>query len=303
MAPSQTISFRSAIIWVLLGGSVLWAYLPVFREMAGAWLNNPQYSHAYLVPAFSAYLLWRSRQGAFQGEARPVWWGLVPLLVGTSLRLCGAYFYVGWLEAISLLPVLWGAALLLGGWQGLRWSWVAVAFLVFMIPLPHRVETSLSQPLQQVATVASTNVLQTMGLPAFREGNVIVLNDSRIGVVEACNGLGMMLLFFALAVGVALVVERPWLDRAAVVLSAAPIAVLANVARIVATSVLYETAGQRWGDMVFHDLAGWLMMPLALGILWLEMKMISFVLVEEPSDDLEAADFSGPGAALRRAPG
>src|SRR5262249_25315221 len=160
--------------------------------------------------------------------------------------------------------LLWGAALLLGGWAALRWSWLATAFLIFMIPLPYRVETGLSQPLQRLATVASTYALQTLGMPAFAEGNVIVVNQSGIGIVEACNGLGMLVLFFALATGMAIVVRRPALDKAVILLSAAPVAVLANVIRITLTSVLYETAGQKWGDLVFHDLAGWLMMPLAL---------------------------------------
>jgi hypothetical protein len=47
---------------LLLGGGVVWSYWPVLRETAGKWFNNPQYSHAYLVPLFSAYLLWRSRE-------------------------------------------------------------------------------------------------------------------------------------------------------------------------------------------------------------------------------------------------
>src|SRR5262249_30149571 len=155
-----------------------WSYWPVLRETAGKWFNNPQYSHAYLVPLFSAYLLWRHRESFKHPQSRPAWWGLAPLLAGVLLRLCGAAFYAGWLEAVSLLPVLWGAALLLGGWPALRGSWGAVAFLAFMLPLPHRLETGLSGPLQGAATSISTYALQTLGWPAFREGNVIAVNDS-----------------------------------------------------------------------------------------------------------------------------
>jgi exosortase len=273
---------RVVILSLLLGGSVLWAYLPAFREMADKWFNNPQYSHAYLVPAFSAYLLWRSRALFSQNSTAPSWLGLAPLLLGVTLRILGAVFYVGWLEMVSLLPLLWGVALLLGGKPALRASWVAIAFLVFMFPLPYRVETGLSGPLQQVATRMSEYTLQLTGLPAFREGNVIIVNDHRIGVVEACNGLGMMLLFFAMATGMALLAQRPWVDRVVLVICAVPIAVLSNVIRIVVTSVLYEVAGQRWGDLIFHDLSGWLMMPMALGMLWLALRVLAFVFVEAP---------------------
>ena len=62
----------------------------------------------------------------------------------------------------------------------------------------------------------------------------------------------------------ALLVERPWLDRVIVLLSAAPIAIVANVVRIAVTTLAYQYVGREVGDFIFHDLAGWLMMPIAL---------------------------------------
>jgi exosortase len=293
MNPPRTIPFRVVILSLLLAGGIAWAYFPVIREMTSKWFNNPQYSHAYLVPAFSAYLLWRSWGGQSSGVPRPSWIGLLPLLLGVFLHLLGAILYVSWLEMVSLLPLLWGIALLLGGWPALRASWVAIGFLVFMLPLPYRLETALSGPLQEVATGMSEYVLQLLGLPAFSEGNVIMVNDHRIGVVEACNGLGMLLLFFAMATGMALLSDRPWVDRVVLLLFAVPIAIVSNMIRIVATSVLYEVAGQRWGDLVFHDLSGWLMMPLALGMLWLVLKVLSFLLLEPPAgEDLSAVNLA-----------
>jgi exosortase len=252
--------------------------------MAAKWTNDPQYSHAYLVPAFAVVLLWLRRRHLAGGRLCPNWWGILPLLAGVGLRLVGTLVYFDWLEAVSLLPMLAGAALLLGGRPALRWSWLAIAFLVFMIPLPFRVETGLAQPLQGLATRVSTYVLQTLGRPAFAEGNLIVVNDVTVGVVEACSGLGMLLLFFALATAVAILSNRPLLDKALIVASAAPIAVGVNVLRISVTSILYEAVGGRWADLVFHDLAGWLMMPAALGLLGLELKVLSRLLSELPPE-------------------
>src|SRR5436305_12211191 len=119
------------------------------------------------------------------------------------MRLAGAYVYFDWLEAMSLLPVLAGGALLLGGLPALRWSWLPIAFLVFMIPLPHRVETALSFPLRRLAALTATYALQTLGRPALSEGNIIIVKQLRMDVAEACSGLGMLLLFFAMACAVA----------------------------------------------------------------------------------------------------
>jgi len=180
--------------------------------------------------------------------------------------------------------MLAGIVLVLFGKELFWCTWPAIAFLVFMIPLPYRVETGLSLPLQRLATLGSTYVLQTLGRPAFAEGNVIVINEARIGVVEACNGLGMFLAFFAIATGVVLLVHRPIWEKTIVFASAVPIAVFANVARISMSSLLHELVDSRWVDSVAHDMAGWLMMPLAIVALWLVLVALSKFFVKcEPT--------------------
>jgi len=158
--------------------------------------------------------------------------------------------------------------------------------------LPFRLELALSHPLQQLATAGSTYALQVLGFSAFSEGNVIVINQSRVGVVTACNGLGMLLLFFALSTAAAVLIRRPWPDRLVVLLSAVPIALLANVFRITVTSVLMEGLGLKgWGDLILHDLAGWFMMPVALGLLLLELRVLSWLFIEVSEADLPPPDF------------
>jgi exosortase len=276
----RSAGLRPLAISAALGVVFLWAYWPELLEMERKWATDPQYSHAYLVPAYALYLLW-ARRGSSEKEAwKCSWWGLPFLAAGVVLRMAGAYVHVDWFGAVSLLPMLAGATLLLAGWPGLRRAWVPIAFLAFMIPLPYRIEAALSHPLQRLATQASTYALQTLGRPAFAEGNVILINDARIGVVEACNGLGMLLLFFALATAVALHVRRSLWEKVLIVASAVPIAVIVNVARITVTGVLHETVGGKVADMVFHDLAGWLMMPVALALLGLELQVFDRLFVE-----------------------
>jgi exosortase len=148
-----------------------------------------------------------------------------------------------------------------------------------MIPWPYRLEVALAHPLQRVATLASTYALQTLGFAALAEGNTIVLDDVRLEVVEACSGLSMLAAFLALATAVALVIRRPFWEKALLVASSIPIAVVVNVLRITVTGVMHEVAGRRLADLVFHDLAGWLMMPAALALFWLELKLLDRALV------------------------
>jgi exosortase len=261
-----------------LGAGLVWAYWPKFADLAECWSHNSTYSHGYLVPFFALALLWLRRGQLAEVRPQLTWWGVPLLAAAAALRLGGAYFFVTWAENVSLLPALAGLAVLLGGGRGLRWSWPAIAFLAFMIPLPYQVEAALPYPLQRLATLASTYTLETLGFPALAEGNVILLNDVRIGVVEACSGLSMLFIFFALSTAVASVSRRPLLDRLIIVASAIPIALAANTVRIVATGILHETVGSRLANLVFHNLAGWLMMPLALAMLGLELLILSRLL-------------------------
>ena len=270
-----------AIAVALLGASLLWAYWPALLAMERKWAEDPRYSHGYLVPLFSLYLLWSRRDRLGSTPYRPSWWGVAAVVAGMAAMLAGTRYFFGWIESASLLPCLTGLVLLAGGQPALRRARPSIAFLIFMIPLPYRVEMALGAPLQGLATACSTYALQTLGLPALAEGHVILLsNHVRLGVAEACNGLGMLVMFLAYATAAALVVRRPALDRALLALSAVPIALGANVARIVVTGVLESTAGHQVAGLVYHDLAGWLMMPLALATLWAELHLLSHLLIE-----------------------
>jgi exosortase len=275
---------RALAVAALLGGAVFWAYWPTLGVMAQKWTHDAEYSHAFLVPVFAALVLWARRPAATTLNFRPNWWGAALLGLGAGLRLVGAYFFFEWLDQLSLVPTLAGIVVLLGGREAWNWSWPAFVFLIFMVPLPLQLEAHLTQRLRYLATEASTYALQTLGLPALADGNIIVLDDLRVGVVEACSGLGMLATFFALSAAVALVIHRPPVDKVVVFLSAIPIALVMNVARITCTAAAAWSLGSPKVNAWLHDLAGWLMVPSAAGLLWLELRLLDRLLLRpEPT--------------------
>lgn len=266
---------------LLLGALLVWSYWPTFTVMQNRWSTDPRYAHGYLVPLFSLVLLWLRRERLANLTPRSTWGGLVLIVIALALRLAGTYIYIGWVEAFSLLPALAGYCVLARGWPSLRWAGPSIAFLIFMVPLPYRVEGALASPLQRMATNMSTYALQTLDFPAAAEGNVIRLEHGELGVVEACSGLSMLFTFFAMTFGLAMVIRRPWLDKVAIITSAIPIALLVNSIRITTTGVCHELGSGWMVDHVIHDLAGWLMMPMAMGLLWLEVQILSHLLVAQ----------------------
>lgn len=282
----------------LLAIAVFWALRPILLGLADRWETDPRYSHGFLVPLFSLWLLWARRERLSGLELSPSNWGLLALAVGAGVQLLGGYFMMDPVSAVALIPYLAGTVLLLGGFPLLKWSWIPIAFLAFMIPPPWRLESVMDSALQSLATQASTFTLQCLGMMAAAQGNVIQLSETQLGVAEACSGLSMLITLIALATAVAIVIERPLGDRVVLVLSSIPVALIANVARIVLTAVLQETMGGEESISFHHDLAGWVMIPFALLLYWLELQVLAKLAPEEDqaakTADSTAAAAPGP---------
>lgn len=268
-----------------LCAGVIWVYGNTLSVLPNIWEEQPQYSHGYLVPAFACILLWMRWQPLDISTPAERWAGAAMIGAAVLLRLPLSFFAQSIPEMVTVLPALCGAFLLVGGWKALRWAWPAIIFLVFMFPLPDFVERGLLNPLQKLATIASTYCLQTLGLAAFREGNRIILGDIKLGVVDACSGLRMLTIFFALCTAIILVTVRPTWQRIVIWLSAIPIALAVNIARITVTGVLYEYANKELAETVFHDLAGWVMMPMALGMLYCEMQLMDHLVIDDDAHE------------------
>jgi len=278
---------------VAIAITLVWGYWTTFVQLAAKWGSDPSYSHGYLVPLFAVGLLWMRRSELDTTKIGTNWWGLVLLSAGVALRIVGVHYYFDWFDAVSLIPVIAGICLLLGGSTFLVWTLPAIAFLFFMIPLPFQAEIALQTPLRHIGTVASVYIMQTIGLPALAEGNIIVIGDTRLGVAEACSGLRMLMIFFALTTAVALVSQRPLWERILIVVSAVPIALTTNIIRIAVTGCLYSLNYSKLAELVFHDLAGWLMMPFALVLLWFEFWILSKTVITEDDDPVSVSMEAG----------
>lgn len=278
-----------AVACAMVLAVVAWTWWPTFVNLAYKWSHDPQYSHGFLVAPFALYLLWMRRDLCV-----PTRWplpvlGLMVLAAALAQRLAAGFWGIGWFDALSLLPALVGVVIMFGGLEKLRWAWPAILFLFFMVPLPYRLEVALSGKLQTLATVASTMTLQTLGQSALAEGNTILLqagdHEVKLGIVEACSGLRMLVTFFAFSTAVAMLVKRPLAEKALLVASAVPIALISNVMRITVTGLMHVYVDDKTANVFFHDLAGWIMMPVCLVFLWLELQVLQRLFIEpEPTD-------------------
>jgi exosortase len=273
----------------MAGVGIVLAFLPeakFFPDLSPVWLQRYELMSVAITAVGGAIALGRLPRGEVSTAARLT--GLVLLAGGLGMRLLATYLSSIVPELYSFLPCLIGLLLLVGGWPTLKWAGTATCFLIFMFPLPSFLDQGLLLPMQKFATICSTYALQTLGIACFNEGNTIRMGETNIGIIEACSGLRMLTIFVAISFAITMITERPIWERVILVLSSIPIALFVNITRITVTGVLYLIAShpnsvitKELAENVFHDLAGWVMMPLALGMLYVEFQILSHLIIHE----------------------
>jgi exosortase len=243
-------------------------YHHILVELVKQWWDDPNFSHGFLVPFFSAFIVWHERASYRNIQLRPSGFGLV-IAAGAMLELVlGVLGADDFLSRSSLLFLLAGMIVYFAGWEMFRRSFFAWAVLFLAIPIPVIVYNEVALPLQFLASRLATGLLQFLGVPVLREGNVIRLPSMSLEVVEACSGIRSLMSLVTLAVFYGKLLEERWLNRIILVLAAVPIAVAANGLRVMGTGLL----GQYWSpdkaEGFFHTFSGWIIFVLSLGMLY-----------------------------------
>jgi exosortase len=172
---------------------------------------------------------------------------------------------------------------MVAGWQVFRSVFWILLFLFLMFPLPGRVHNLISGPLQIIATTGSVFLLEAFGVRLGQEGNVIMLNESiPMAVAEACSGLRMLTAFVIVAAFMAYMVNRSRRQKAVLLLSSIPVAVMCNILRLCVTAVLFLLVSAEVAEKFFHDFAGLAMMPIAVLLMFGELWLMDKLTMPEP---------------------
>jgi len=238
-------------------------YYPVLVLLVQDWIKLPDFSHGFLVPLVSLYLVWGKRED-LATPPRPANWGLLLLVFGLALlffgRLAAEYFT----QRLSILVVIAGIVLFLLGRDHLRTVAFPLAFLVLMIPLPSILLQKLTGPMQFLASVCAANSLEMLGIPVLREGNIIHLSNTSLEAAEACSGIRSMISLFTLGVLFAYFTKKILWQRILLVLACLPITILVNAFRVSLTGVLAHYYGAAAAEGFFHEFSGYVLFMLAV---------------------------------------
>lgn len=260
---------------LMIAGLVAGLYGPVLARMIVQWWQDPDYSHGFVVPLFVGYVLYQRRQHLRQVPLEPSNLGL-PVIVGAiGLLLAGSLGAELFVARFSLLFLLGGMLLFFAGWKMLRAVAFPLAFLALMIPLPAIIYNQVTFPLQLLASRMSSSWLELVGVPVLREGNVLVLPNYSLEVVEACSGIRSLMSLIALAVAYGYFVDKRNWVRITVVILMVPIAVASNAMRVMGAGVLTYLFGPQAAEGFFHSFQGWLIFVFAVACMLLLHWLLS----------------------------
>jgi exosortase len=248
----------------ILLACLVWAYFPTLVSLGQSWTNQPDYSHGWFVIPIALWFLWIRREKFPADSVAPALYsGLAIVAASVLVRYLGARYFLGAVDGWSIVLWITGVVVALAGWRVLWWSLPSIAFLLFMIPMPYRLEHMFRQPLQHLATNISTAVLVMLGQPAIAEGNTIRIGEAQFGIVEACSGLRIFVGIVALAFVYLVVVQRSWLIKGLLLAAVLPVTLIANSTRIVVTCLLQIWVSGEASHRFAHDIAGVVMIPFA----------------------------------------
>jgi exosortase len=243
----------------------------------GQWWHDPNFSHGFFVPLFSAFVIWQEREHLAQLPLQPSWSGLALVALALAILIVGQMGAELFLARFSLLILLAGLLVLFLGWNYLRALLFPLAFLILMIPIPAIVFNQITFPLQLLASRVAAEVLPWLGVPVLREGNVIVLPSMALEVAEACSGIRSLMSLATLAVIYGYLLERKIVVRVLLAVASVPIAVAANSLRIVGTGLLVQYWDPDKAEGFFHAFSGWLIFVVSLGMLYVLHRLLRVV--------------------------
>jgi exosortase D (VPLPA-CTERM-specific) len=261
------------ILWVLLllSAGLLGVIYYDGLELMVKWWERDEYSHGYMIPMVALYLVWQKQEALVKAVDYGSWGGAGLLVMGLIIFLMGELGSLYTVIQYAFLIALYGLVISMFGWRATRVIWAALAYLIFMIPLPNFIYNTLSNHLQLISSEIGVFVIRIFDISVFLEGNVIDLGSYQLQVVEACSGLRYLFPLMSFGFLIAYLFKGPIWQKVFLFLSTIPITVLMNSFRIGVIGITVEYWGIEMAEGFLHDFEGWVIFMGCLGVLVFEM--------------------------------
>ncbi len=250
-------------------------YFPFLQTMVNDWATNPNYSHGYLIPFISIWLVYSLKNRVSEIKPHPSNWGVLIIVLACLQLIVAKIGSEYFLQRTSIILLFLGICLYLYGIKITRILLIPIIYLIFMIPIPVIVWNKIAFPLQIFASYLTEIVIRLFGMPIFREGNIITLPSITLEVVDACSGIRSLTTMMALSIPFAFFIPSGKAKKIILFLSSIPIAIIANIIRLTTTAFLSSLFGEVFAQGFLHEFSGMLTFILGLFMLFLIQTLLT----------------------------
>ncbi len=253
--PQETV-YTEIVFLIVVLSAFLGLYFHVILEMTDVWRTNDNYSHGFFIPLISIYMIYGIRHNISRVSINPSNIGLLLIVIGLGQLYVASVGSEYFLQRTSMIIVLFGVSIFLWGFKVTQLLLLPIAYLIFMVPLPAIVWNKIAFPLQLFSSACTESAVRMFGIPIFREGNVLHLAQTTLEVIDACSGLRSLNTMFALSTALAWFSTFATWKKWILFLSAAPIAIFANIIRLTLTAFLASKYGEQAAQGFLHEFSG-----------------------------------------------
>ncbi len=277
MDSGNTDRFRSyrPLFFLLIAVLIIAAYWGGLTNLVERWSSQEEYSHGFFLPFLALYFAWHKRALLAETPRKPSWLGALLVLIAAAMLVIGELSALYILVHYSLILTIYGMVLAYGGMPWLRPLFWPIFLLVFAIPLPYFIDSTLSWRLQLLSSELGVWFIRLFDIPVYLQGNVIDLGNYKLQVVDACSGLRYLYPLMGLGFIAAYLFNAPFWQRLLVFLSTIPITIVMNSLRIGVIGVLVDVSGTGVADGFVHQFEGWAVFMVSAALLFIEMYLLN----------------------------
>jgi len=260
---------KIAFLFVFVG--LLFA--PTMMQLIRVWSTREDYSHGFFVVPIAFYMAWQMRKRLLSLPPNPLWVGLPIFTLGAFIYAVSLITRFHTLTYLSMIIIVVGLLLYLAGWSVTKGLMLPVLFLLFMFPIPEAYYVLITNPLKLMITKISTQLIALLGIPVYREGNLLLMASTQLEVAEACSGIRSLYSYLMLGCLFAFMSNKK-VNKMVLLISTIPLAFLVNIMRVTGTGILANYFGPKVAQGFFHEFAGLVLFILGFVVLFLEYHFL-----------------------------